>query len=142
MTVETNIDPASDLRPILFRQLVAVHLLVRENAASGLNASATAALLLSVAQSWDLALRVGVQGLTFEGVPIEHLTTPPDTSGAFFALVLADGRTVVTGPEIVEEDGPIRLHGEKVSLPQAAIDLLEGAIALIALDEMECEGSA
>jgi hypothetical protein len=127
---------------ILFRQLVALHLLVREHAAGGLNASATAALLLSVAQSWDLALRVGVQGLTYNDVPIEHLTTPPDGSGAFFALVLADGRTVVTGPEIVAEDGPIRLHGQKVSLPQAAIDLLEAGIALIKLDAMPCAGRA
>ena len=139
---KSSIAETSDMRPILFRQLVSLHLLLREHAAGDLNPSATAALLLSVAQSWDLALRVGVQGLTFEGAPIEYLTTPPEGSDGFFSLVLADGRTVVPGEEIAAEDGPIRLHGKKISLPQSAIDCLEGAIALIELDEMDCAGSA
>jgi len=95
-------------------------------------------------QAMDMALRCGVNGLTYEGVPVTGMCQPVEDSdrGSIFAFVLSGG--TVEQPTIEElsdaSASPLRFNGAEVPLIILSQLMLAVAVDGVALAQLRPAG--
>ncbi len=129
-----------DIRPVMRRQLTAIHLGLADYLSVPGDAKIMASALVCVAQGFDIALRSGVRGLTYDGANVVGMA--PEPEGSFFSFILEDGSVITPDADEVCEPGVLWFLEEPLPLPVAAIRMLEVGIETFALARAHVAGSA